>query len=110
VRCFRDTHFGIVHSDFVFVVAVVTGAVVIVVITVRDNDVADVVLLNLAEFANLVTYPAAVSVIDLAVEDCRTALVLSNFYLFILAVEALSRASLVYAVVDCNDTHVCIVC
>jgi len=110
VWCFRDTHFGIVHSDFKSIVAVVTRAVVIVVVTIRDSDVADVVLFNLADFANLVAYPAAFVVLHLAVEDCRTALVISNFYLFILAVETLSCAFLVYAMVDCSDTHVCILC
>lgn len=54
--CFRDTHFVIVHGDLIPTFTEVTGTVVIVVLTIVDNYVADVVLLSLAEFANLVAF------------------------------------------------------
>jgi len=56
VWCFRDTHFVIVHGDLVPHFTEVAGTVVIVVLTIVDNYVADVVLLSLAEFANLVAF------------------------------------------------------
>jgi len=56
VWCFRDTHFVIVHGDLIPTFTEVTGTVVIVVLTIVDNYVADVVLLSLAEFANLVAF------------------------------------------------------
>jgi len=56
VWCFRDTHFVIVHGDLIPPFTEVARTVVIVVLTIVDNYVADVVLLSLAEFANLVTF------------------------------------------------------
>lgn len=54
--CFRDTHFVIVHGDLIPTFTEVARAVVIVVLTIVNNYVADVVLLSLAEFANLVAF------------------------------------------------------
>jgi len=110
VWCFRDTHFGIVHSDLIPSFTVVAGTVVIVVCTMVYFDVADVLLLNLADFALLVAFSTGCSVVHFAVEDFRTALVIGDFNVFSLAVEALSRALLVYAVWYGSDTHVRIVC
>jgi len=56
VWCFRNTHFVIVHSDLIPEFTEVTGTVVIVVLTIVNNSVADVVLLSLSEFANLVAF------------------------------------------------------
>jgi hypothetical protein len=56
VWCFRDTHFVIVYSDLIPTFTVVTGTVVIVILTIVNDYVADVVLLSLAEFANLVAF------------------------------------------------------
>ena len=108
--CFRDTHFGIVHGDLIPSFTVVAGTVVIVVCTIVNIDVADVVLLSLADFANLVAFSTGCSVVHFAVEDFRTALVIGDFNVFSLAVVALSRALLVYAVWYGSDTHVRIVC
>jgi len=110
VWCFRDTHFGIVHGDLIPSFTVVAGTVVIVVCTIVNIDVADVVLLSLADFANLVAFSTGCSVVHFAVEDFRTALVIGDFNVFSLAVEALSRALLVYAVWYGSDTHVRILC
>jgi len=88
----------------------VARTVIILVLAIKYNYVADVVLLSLADFTNLVAYTTGISVLNFAVEDFRTALIIGNFYLFILAVEALSCAFLVYAMVNCSDTHVCILC
>jgi len=110
VWCFRDTHFGIVHGDLIPSFTVVAGTVVIVVCTMVNIDVADVVLLSLADFANLVAFSTGCSVVHFAVEDFRTALVIGDFNVFSLAVVALSRALLVYAVWYGSDTHVRIVC
>jgi len=110
VWCFRDTHFGIVHGDLIPSFTVVAGTVVIVVCTIVNIDVADVVLLSLADFANLVAFSTGCSVVHFAVEDFRTALVIGDFNVFSLAVEALSRALLIYAVWYGSDTHVRIVC
>jgi len=110
VWCFRDTHFGIVHGDLIPSFTVVAGTVVIVVCTIVNIDVADVVLLSLADFANLVAFSTGCSVVHFAVEDFRTALVIGDFNVFSLAVEALSVALLVYAVVNFSDTHVRIIC
>jgi len=110
VWCFRDTHFGIVHGDLIPSFTVVAGTVVIVVCTIVNIDVADVVLLSLADFANLVAFSTGCSVVHFAVEDFRTALVIGDFNVFSLAVVALSRALLVYAVWYGSDTHVRIVC
>jgi len=109
VWCFRDTHFVIVYSDLIPSFTEVTGTVVHVVLTIRDFYVADVVLLSLSEFANLVAFSTGERV-HFAVEDFRTALVIGDFNVFSLAVEALSRALLVYAVWDSSDTHVRILC
>jgi len=109
VWCFRDTHFVIVYSDLIPSFTEVTGTVVHVVLTIRDNYVADVVLLSLSEFANLVAFSTSERV-HFAVEDFRTALVIGDFNVFSLAVEARSRALLVYAVVNFSDTHVRIIC
>jgi len=109
VWCFRDTHFVIVYSDLIPSLTEVTGTVVHVVLTIRDNYVADVVLLSLSEFANLVAFSTGERV-HFAVEDFRTALVIGDFNVFSLAVEARSRALLVYAVVNFSDTHVRIIC
>jgi len=109
VWCFRDTHFVIVYSDLIPSFTEVTGTVVHVVLTIRDNYVADVVLLSLSEFANLVAFSTGERV-HFAVEDFRTALVIGDFNVFSLAVEARSRALLVYAVVNLSDTHVRIIC
>jgi len=109
VWCFRDTHFVIVYSDLILSFTEVTGTVVHVVLTIRDNYVADVVLLSLSEFANLVAFSTGKRV-NFAVEDFRTALVIGDFNVFSLAVEARSRALLVYAVVNFSDTHVRIIC
>jgi len=110
VWCFRDTHFVIVHGDLIPTFTEVARTVVIVVLTIVNNYVADVVLLSLSEFANLVEFSAGFSVLYFAVEDFRTALVIGDFNVFSLAVEALSRALLVYAVWYGSDTHVRIVC
>jgi len=110
VWCFRDTHFGIVHGDLIPSFTVVAGTVVIVVCTIVNIDVADVVLLSLADFANLVAFSTGCSVVHFAVEDFRTALVIGDFNVFSLAVEALSVALLVYAVVNFSDTYVRIIC
>jgi len=56
VWCFRDTHFVIVNGDLIPTFTEVARTVVIVVLTIVDNYVADVVLLSLAEFANLVAF------------------------------------------------------
>jgi len=109
VWCFRDTHFVIVYSDLIPSFTEVTGTVVHVVLTIRDFYVADVVLLSLSEFANLVAFSTGERV-HFAVEDFRTALVIGDFNVFSLAVEARSRALLVYAVVNLSDTHVRIIC
>lgn len=79
---------------------VVAGTVVIVIVTVVNDYVADVVLLSLADFANLVAYSASCSVVHFAVVDFRTALVVGDFDVARLAVEALSTALVVDAVVD----------
>jgi len=97
---FRYTYISIVHSDFKPILTEVAGTVVVLVCTVRDDYVADVILLSLAEFADLVAYSTGFSVLHFAVEDFRTALVIGDFYVFSLAVEALSCALLVYAVVN----------
>jgi len=110
VWCFRDTHFVIVYSDLIPSFTEVTGTVVHVVLTIRNNYVADVVLLSLADFANLVAFSTGCSVVHFAVEDFRTALVIGDFNVFSLAVEALPVALLVYAVVNFSDTHVRIIC
>ena len=89
---------------------VVTGTVVILVCTIVNNYVADVVLLSLAEFANLVAYVTGSSVVYFAVCDLRTALVVGDFNVVSLAVAARSSTLLVYAVVNCRDTHVHILC
>lgn len=88
---------------------VVARTVVILVFAIFDNCVADVVLL-IADFANLVAYITLFSVIYFAVEDFRTALVISDFNVFCLAVEAISRTFLICAVFNCWDTYVHIVC
>lgn len=80
--------------------AEVAGTIVIVIVTMVNNYVADVVLLSLADFANLVAYSAGCSVVHFAVVDFRTALVGGDFNVASLAVEALSGALLVDAVVD----------
>jgi len=97
---FRYTYISIVHSDFKPILTEVAGTVDVLVCTVRDDYVADVILLSLAEFADLVAYSTGFSVLHFAVEDFRTALVIGDFDVFSLAVEALSRALLVYAVVN----------
>jgi len=106
--CFRDTHFFIVHSDLIPIFTVVARTVVILVFAIIDNCLADVVLLT--DFANLVAYIALFSVIYFAVEDFWTALVIGDFNVLSLAVEAISRTFLICAVFNCWDTHVCIVC
>jgi len=98
VWCVRDTYFVIVHSDFKPSGTVVARTVVILVITIVDHCVADVVLLSLADFANLVAYSTGLRVLYLAILDFRTALVVGDFHLLALAVEALSCTLLVYAV------------
>ena len=98
VWCFRDTHFGIVLCDLIPSFTVVAGTVVIVVCTMVNIDVADVLLLSLADFALLVAFSTGCSVVHFAVEDFRTALVVGDFHLLALAVEALSCTLLVYAV------------
>jgi len=110
VRCFRYTHFGIVHGDLIPSFTVVTGTVVIVIVTMVNDYMADVVLLSLTDFANSVANSTGCSVVHFAVEDFRTALVIGDFNVFSLAVVALSRALLVYAVWYGSDTHVRIVC
>jgi len=100
VRCVRHTLFSIVHSDLIPILTVVAGTVVIVINTIVNNCVADVVLLSLADFANLVAHSAGCSVVHFAVVDFRTALVVGDFHVASLAVEALPRALLVDAVVD----------
>jgi len=67
VWCFRDTHFVIVHGDLIPSFTEVAGTVVIVVLTIVNNYVADVVLLSLSEFANLVAFSAGFSVLYFAV-------------------------------------------
>jgi len=64
----------------------IARTVVILVLTIIDNYMADVVLLSLANFANLVAYSTCVSVLHFTVEDFRTAFVIRDFHLFILAV------------------------
>jgi len=100
VRCVRHTLFSIVHSDLIPILTVVTGTVVIVIFAIVNNYVADVVLLSLADFANLVAHSAGCSVVHFAVVDFRAALVVGDFHVASLAVEALPRALLVDAVVD----------
>ena len=56
VWSFRYAHFAIVHSDLIPIFTEVARTVVILVFTMRDNYVADVVLLSLAGFANLIAY------------------------------------------------------
>ena len=97
---FRYTYISIVHSDFKPILTEVAGTVVVLVCTVRDDCVADVILLSLAQFADLIAYSTGFSVLHFAVEDFRTALVIGDFDVFSLAVEALSCALLVYAVVN----------
>ena len=106
----RYTHFFIVKSDLIVSVTEFAGPVVILVHTIRDNDVADVVDLNLADFANLVAYIALCFVLHFAVLDGRTALVIGDFNVVSLAVEAGSRALVIFAVVNCRDTYVRVVC
>ena len=99
VRCIRHTHFIIVHSDLIPLFGEFAGTVVIVIVTIVNNFVADVVLLSLADFANLVAHSAGCSVVHFAVVDFRTALVGGDFHVASLAVEAGSSALLVDAVV-----------
>jgi len=110
VRCFRHTHFGIVHSDLIVQFTKATRTIIIVVLTIIDYYVADVVLLSLAEFANLVAYSTGIGVVYFTIVYFRTALVNGDFNVFSLAVEALSVTLLVYAVVNFSDTHVRILC
>ena len=108
--CFRDTHFTIVHSDLIPSDTVVAGTVWVLIVAIIDNDVADVVLLSLADFANLVTYITLCSVVYFAVEYFFAALVVGNFNVVCLAVEALARTLLLCAVVNCRHTHVRVLC
>jgi len=95
VWCFRDTNFVIVNGDLIPKFTEVTGTVVIVVLTIVNDYVANVVLLSLSEFANLVAFSTGLRVVHFAVEDFRTALVIGDFNVFSLAIEALSVALLV---------------
>jgi hypothetical protein len=85
----------IVHSDLLPSITVFARSVIIVVCTVVDDFVADVVLLNLVKFANLVAYITLCFVIHFAVCDCRTALVIGDFNVVSLAVEAVSHGIVV---------------
>jgi len=89
---------------------VVARTVVILVCAIIDLYVADVLYSSLADFANLVAFSTGFSVLYFAVEDFRTALVIGDFNVFCLAVEALSRTFLICAVFNCCDTYVRIVC
>jgi len=85
----------IVHSDLLPSITVFARSVIIVVCTFVDDFVADVVLLNLVKFANLVAYVTGFCVLYFAVCDCRTALVIGDFNVVSLAVEAVSHGSVV---------------
>lgn len=67
VWCFRYTHLVIVQSDLIPKFTEVSGAVVILVCTIRDNFVADVSLLNFTDFANLVAFSTGFRVLYCAI-------------------------------------------
>jgi len=94
----------------ILIYTLVARTVIILVLTILNNYVTNVVLLSFTDFADLVAYITLFSVLHFAVEDLRTALVIGYFYVFSLAVETLSSALLVYAMGNCRDTYVCILC
>lgn len=106
VRQLRDALLRVVDCEFEPRLTVVAVAVVVLVLTVRDDVHADlVVVLDLLRVAHLHAL-AACGAVHLAVEDRRAAQVLGDFHVGVDAVDALVLAALVLAVRDGRDAHV----
>lgn len=107
MRHLGDTNPVIVNRELPTILTVVADAVVVLVLAVRDDFHADlVVILDLVVFALLTATFCACVGIYCAVFDFRTANVVGDFDLVCLAVLAMACTLVVDTVVNCFDAHV----